>query len=109
MTLAELNHELDRRSLALPNLGDIAYQTVGGAISTATHGTGVRLGGLATQVVGLDLVTADGSIVSCSPTEEPDVFNAARVGLGALGIVASVTLQAVPAFNLHVVEEPMRV
>jgi FAD-linked oxidoreductase len=109
ITLGALNRVLDDRGLALPNLGDIAYQTVAGAISTATHGTGVKLGGLATQVVGLDLVTADGSIVTCSESEEPDVFSAARVGLGALGVLGSVTLQAVPAFNLHVVEQPMRV
>ena len=107
--LSQLNRALDDVGLALPNLGDIAYQSVAGAISTATHGTGVKLGGLATQVVGLDLVTGDGSVVSCSATEEPDVFNAARVGLGALGILSTVTLQAEPAFNLHVVEQPMRV
>lgn len=104
MTIAALNRALASVGLALPNLGDIAYQTVSGAISTATHGTGVRLGGLATQVVGLSLVTADGSIVEC----DGDVLACARVGLGALGIVSEVTLQAVPAFNLHAVEEPMR-
>ena len=93
----------------MPNLGDIAYQTVAGATSTSTHGTGARLTGLADQIVGLRLVTADGSIVSCSADEEPEVFRVARVGLGALGIVSTVTLQVVPAFTLQVVEEPMRV
>jgi FAD-linked oxidoreductase len=109
ISLEQLNLELDRRGLAMPNLGDIAYQTVAGATSTSTHGTGARLTGLADQIVGLRLVTADGSIVSCSADEEPEVFRVARVGLGALGIVSTVTLQVVPAFALQVVEEPMRV
>jgi FAD-linked oxidoreductase len=109
ITLSRLNVELERRGLALANLGDIAYQTVAGAISTSTHGTGARLPGLAAQVVGLRLVTADSSVLTCSPTEEPEVFHAARVSLGALGIISTVTLQAVPAFNLRAVEEPLRV
>src|SRR5205807_3408618 len=70
MTLAALAGELARRGLALANLGDIGYQTVAGAISTGTHGTGVGLGGLATDVVGLQLITADGSVVSWTPEEE---------------------------------------
>ncbi len=108
MTLAALNAALATAGLALPNLGDIAYQTVAGAISTATHGTGERLGNLATQVRGLRLVTGDGSILECSADEEPDVFTAARVGVGALGLISTVTLATVPAFDLHVVEEPLR-
>lgn len=107
--LWKLNQELDRRGLAMANLGDIAYQSVAGAISTATHGTGLRFGGLATQVVGLTLVAGDGSIVRATPDENADVFRAARVGLGALGVVSTVTLQTVPAFNLHVREGAERV
>lgn len=107
--LSRLNEELDARGLAMENLGDIAYQSISGAISTATHGTGARFGGLATQVVGLRIIAGDGSIIDCSPEVEPDVFRAARVGLGALGIVSTVTLQCVPAFNLHAREMPMPV
>jgi L-gulonolactone oxidase len=107
-TLGRLNDQLWAMGLALPNLGDIAYQTVSGAISTSTHGTGLRLGGLATMVAGLRLVTGDGSVVSASAEENADLFQAARVGLGALGALSHVTLQAVPAFNLRAVEEPMR-
>ena len=107
ITLEQLNAELDRRGLAMPNLGDIAYQTVAGATSTSTHGTGARLTGLADQIVGLRLVTADGSIVSCSADEESEVFRVARVGLGALGIVTAVTFRVEPAFTLRAVEEPM--
>jgi L-gulono-1,4-lactone dehydrogenase len=106
--LGRLSAALANRGLALENLGDVAYQQVGGAISTATHGTGASFGGLATQVVGLQLVAADGTLVTCSATEEPEVFHATRVGLGALGVVSTVTLRCVPAFNLHAVEEPMR-
>jgi L-gulonolactone oxidase len=108
MTLSALNASLATAGMALPNLGDIAYQTVAGAISTATHGTGERLGNLATQVRGMRLVTGDGSIVECSADEEPEVFKAARVGVGALGLLSTVTLATVPAFDLHVVEEPLR-
>lgn len=108
MTLRALNAALATTGLALPNLGDIAYQTVAGAISTATHGTGERLGNLATQVRALRLVTGDGTVLECSADQEPDVFAAARVGVGALGLISTVTLATVPAFDLHVVEEPLR-
>jgi len=94
--------------VALTNLGDIAYQTVSGAISTATHGTGRRFGNLSTQVVGLRLITGDGSVLECSAEHEPEVFAAARVGVGALGAISTVTLQCVPAFRLHAVEQPER-
>jgi FAD-linked oxidoreductase len=105
-TLKILNAELDRLGLALINLGDIDAQTVAGAISTGTHGTGARLGGLATQVAALELVLADGSVVSCSAERRPDLFAAARVGLGALGVISTVTLQCVPSFCLSAQERP---
>ena len=104
MTLRTLNPLLWARGWALPNLGDIDAQTVAGAIATGTHGTGARHRGLADQVRALELVTADGAVRTCSPSENADVFAAARVGLGALGILVSVTLQAVPAFRLHAIE-----
>lgn len=106
-TLRELNATLQSIGLALENLGDIDAQTVAGAISTGTHGTGARLGGLAAQVAGLELVLADGSVVDCSATQEPDLFAAARVSLGALGVISTVTLQCVPAFTLAADERPM--
>ena len=108
-TIADLNKTLFQYGMAMPNLGDIAYQTISGAISTATHGTGAKLTGIAGQVIALDIVAGDGSIVSCSRDEEPDVFESARVGVGALGALSTVTLQCVPKFNLHAVEEPIRV
>ena len=109
ISLSRLNEQLDARGLALANLGDIAYQSVAGAISTATHGTGARFGGIATQVVGLRLIAAGGSIIDCSADVEPAVFRVARVGLGALGVISTLKLQCVPAFNLRAVEMPMRV
>jgi FAD-linked oxidoreductase len=106
-TIRELNAELDRLELAMPNLGDIDAQTIAGAISTGTHGTGARVGGLATFVEALELVLADGSAVTCSPRSRPELFAAARVGLGALGVISTVTLRCVPAFTLTADERPM--
>jgi FAD-linked oxidoreductase len=106
-TIKELNATLDTLGLAMANLGDIDAQTVSGAISTGTHGTGAGLGGIATQVTGLELVLADGSVVACSADENPELFGAARVSVGALGVLATVTLQCVPAFTLAADERPM--
>ena len=111
--LHRLSDELDARGLALENMGDIDRQSVAGATQTATHGTGLRYRNLSSQIVGLRLVTGDGSVVEASApdagNENPDVFAAARAGLGALGLVSTVTLQCVPAFRLHAVEEPVPV
>lgn len=109
IALSELNRVLDSRGLAMPNLGDIAYQTVAGATSTGTHGTGAGITGLAGFIVGMRLVTANGEVVECDAEHNADIFHCARVGLGALGIVSTVTLQVCPAFNLAVVNEPLRV
>ncbi|NEM06321.1 D-arabinono-1,4-lactone oxidase [Geodermatophilus normandii] len=108
MPLHRLNAELAVRGWALTNLGDVDRQTVAGALSTGTHGTGARFGGLATQLRALELVLADGTVLHCSPGEHPDVFSAARIGLGALGVLSTVTLQAVPAFALRAEEGPAR-
>jgi L-gulonolactone oxidase len=107
-SLAELNMCLTTHGLALENLGDIDRQTITGAISTGTHGTGATFGGLATQVRALTMITADGSQLRCSAAENPDLFMAARVGLGALGVITEVTLQCLPTFRLQAVEGPAR-
>lgn len=106
MRLHTLNQVLAANGLALPNLGDIDRQTISGAISTGTHGTGAKFGCLATFVEGLTLVTASGELLSCSATENPDVFAAARVGLGALGVIVEVTLRCVDRFVLRADERP---
>lgn len=107
MPLCDLNEALQARGLALANMGDIAVQTAAGAIQTGTHGTGRDSGGLADQVSAMELVLADGSVVQCSPERESALFEAARVGLGAFGVVTALTLRVRPAFLLRAREEPM--
>ena len=106
--LSDLNDLLDVEGLALANLGDIAYQTVAGAISTSTHGTGKSLTGLAGQVVAMTVVNGNGEIVECSESSNADILDVGRVSVGALGVVSEYTLQAVPAFKLRALEQPMR-
>ena len=106
--LRTLNETLLRHGLSLANMGDIQEQTVAGAIQTGTHGTGRELGSIAAQVAGLELVLADGSMTTCSAEKDPALFAAARVGLGALGVLTAVTFRVVPAFLLQAREEPMR-
>jgi L-gulonolactone oxidase len=108
MTLDRLNWLLAEAGLALTNLGDLGQQTISGALATGAHGTGARFGGLATQVRAFELVRGDGEIVLASPHDHADLFTAARVGLGAVGVVTSVTLQAVPLFALRAEEGPAR-
>ncbi len=103
--LRELCAALSARGLAMENMGDIDHQTLAGAISTGTHGTGARLRGLAAQVVGARLVTATGDVVDLTPDDE--AFEPARLGLGAVGVLTAVTLAAVPAFRLEAREEPL--
>lgn len=92
--------------LAQPNLGDFAGQSLAGAVSTGTHGTGAGFPGLPATVVGLQMVLADGTVLTCSRDREPQVFDAARLGLGALGIITKMTLRCVPAFALRADEHP---
>ncbi|MEQ4204163.1 D-arabinono-1,4-lactone oxidase [Actinopolymorpha sp. B9G3] len=105
--LHALSALLAQARLAMSNLGDIDRQTVAGALSTGTHGTGAKHPGLAGQVEALQFVSADGAVQTCSATTDPDLFAAARVGLGALGIITAVTLRCVPAFVLVADERPM--
>jgi L-gulonolactone oxidase len=104
--LADLNEELAGLGLAMENLGDIDSQTVAGAISTGTHGTGARLRNISAQVEGLELVLADGSVRHLTAATHPELLRAARVGVGALGAIAAVTLRCVPAFTLRRVDSP---
>jgi L-gulono-1,4-lactone dehydrogenase len=106
ITIKALSEHLAAHGLALENLGDIDVQSVAGAISTATHGTGARLANIPSQVAQLKLLLADGSTLVCDAMREPEVFGAARVGLGALGMIVEVTLRCVPAFTLRGVDAP---
>jgi FAD-linked oxidoreductase len=108
MPLSRLNELLAEQGLALTNMGDIQVQTVAGAIGTGTHGTGRASGSIAAQVCGLELVLASGEIVTCSPDENAELFQAARLGVGAVGYVTAVTFQTEPGFLLTAQEAPMR-
>jgi len=101
--LHDLGHELHAHGLALHNLGDIDRQALAGALSTGTHGTGVTLGNLASAVTALRLVTADGEIVElrAGRADDRDLLRAARVSLGVLGLLSTVSLRVAPAFRLH--------
>ena len=105
--LKVLNAELERLGLSLHNMGDIAEQTLGGATSTGTHGTGGVAAGLAAQLAGLQLVTGTGEVIDATREQHADVFDVARVGLGALGILTTVTFAVEPLFLLEAVEQPM--
>jgi L-gulono-1,4-lactone dehydrogenase len=116
--LRVLNTYLLGRGLSLANMGDIQAQTVAGLTQTGTHGTGRDVGGMAAQIAGLEVALADGRIVRCSADSPSggitaadgspvNLFDAARVGLGALGVVTALTFRVVPAFLLEAREEPM--
>jgi D-arabinono-1,4-lactone oxidase len=100
MRLYALCEELDRHGLAMPNLGSITEQSVAGAISTGTHGSSSRHGLISENIVALKITLASGKTVSCSADENPDLFRAALISLGALGIITEISIRAVPAFNL---------
>ncbi len=99
--LHDLGEPLHAAGFSLENMGDVDRQALAGAVSTGTHGTGRTLGNFSTQVVGLRLVLANGDLLDCSSTREPAVFEAARLSLGALGVISRVTLRVLPAYRLH--------
>jgi FAD-linked oxidoreductase len=105
-------HQIPRllapHGLAMQNLGDIDRQSISGAISTGTHGTGSRFGGIATQVIGATLVTASGDLLTVDETHNAELLPAIAPGLGALGVLVDVTLQCVPAFVMHAVDRAER-
>ena len=101
MRLDALGPALQAHGRAMNNLPDINVQSFAGAISTATHGTGKRLQALHGNVTALRLVTAKGDILDCSATSNPDLFDAARVSLGSMGIITQVTTKTEPAKHVH--------
>jgi FAD-linked oxidoreductase len=106
IVLHELGARLAEHGLALENQGDIDRQTLAGAISTATHGTGASFRNLSAQVVGLRLVTAGGELLDLSEDSDPEAFRAARVAIGSLGVISRVTLQCVPLFTIRRIDAP---
>jgi FAD-linked oxidoreductase len=99
--LHALGAALAQRGLAMENLGDIDVQSIAGATSTGTHGTGIGFGNLATQIAALKFATADGGEVVASPGENPQLFDGGRIALGSLGVLTEVSLRLVPAFRLR--------
>jgi xylitol oxidase len=97
----ELAPYLHQQGFALHNLASLPHISVAGSITTATHGSGIKNGNLASAVTGLELVIADGSIVNLSKAADHEKLNAAVVGLGALGIITKVTLQIQPTYMMR--------
>jgi FAD-linked oxidoreductase len=106
IVIHDLAEQLAARGLALENQGDIDVQTIAGAISTATHGTGVRFANLGARVEGARIATAGGEVVEVSEDADPDGLRAARASVGALGVIVDLTVRAVPTFTIHRVDEP---
>ncbi|MQA74183.1 MAG: FAD-binding protein [Solirubrobacterales bacterium] len=106
IVLGDLNRRLDELGLAFENLGDIDRQTLAGAISTGTHGTGARFRSISAQVEAVDLVLADGSSLEISAMGDRAALDAARIGLGALGLIYAVTVRTVPAYTIERVDSP---
>ncbi|KAB5559959.1 D-arabinono-1,4-lactone oxidase-domain-containing protein [Coniochaeta sp. 2T2.1] len=99
--LFQLSEELDKVGLAVPNLGSINEQSVAGVISTGTHGSSLQYGLLSERVVEIKIVLGDGKTRTCSPTENAELFRAALLSLGALGVIVEVVFRAVPAFSVR--------
>ncbi|KAF8305564.1 L-gulonolactone/D-arabinono-1,4-lactone oxidase [Clavulina sp. PMI_390] len=109
MTLMALNDLLDAEGLAMPNLGSISDTTIAGVISTGTHGTGIDYGCLATHVIALDVLLADGTRAHCSRSESEDLFLASLCGLGTTGLIMHVSIQVTKAFQLKEVRTVMHI
>ncbi|KTD19241.1 D-arabinono-1,4-lactone oxidase [Legionella jordanis] len=99
--IADLERELFARGLSLINLGDINQQTIAGLIATGSHGTGLSFGIASTQIVWMQIVTADGEIIECSETENHEIFKAAQVSLGCLGVISKVKMKVLPKYYMH--------
>jgi L-gulonolactone oxidase len=108
MGLRDLNETIWGYGMALENLGDIDKQTISGAVSTATHGTGSRFRNLSSLIEAMEVVLPDGTMIELSgESSEPETLLAARVGLGAVGVIATLTLRTVPAFTIRRTDSPL--
>ena len=105
--LHKLNTLLAKNGLAMENMGDINVQSISGAISTGTHGTGTHFGNISTQVIKLQFINGLGEIVYCNRDQNPEIFKAAQISLGLIGVITEITLQCIPAFNLHLAVDKM--
>ena len=101
MSIKDCNQALYEEGMAMINLGDIDVQSLAGATATGTHGTGTAFGNLSSEIVGFRLLTADGQLLNCSKEENPIIFAAGRISLGALGIITQLTFNVIPAYKLE--------
>ncbi|KAK4975685.1 hypothetical protein LTR28_008866, partial [Elasticomyces elasticus] len=99
--LRDLNLAANRYGLTMPNLGSIDEQSIAGAIATATHGSSLKHGLMSESVKSLRIVLSNGSAVRCSAEQNTDLFRAALVSLGALGIIVEIEYQMIPACNIE--------
>lgn len=107
--LDRLTKELSEDGLSMISLGDVVTQSVAGAVSSGTHGTGIDFGVIATQVAAFKLVTATGDVIEASPHKNAHIFKTGLVGLGALGVLVEATIDVLPAFNLHMIHETLEI
>ncbi|KAM6493251.1 gulonolactone oxidase Lgo1 [Amanita muscaria] len=105
ITLTKLHHELAKHDLAMICIGSISDQTLAGVVTTASHGSGIHYGVMSTQVMAVTLLLSDGSRVTCSRHNQPELFLATICGLGATGIILSVQMEVEPAFRLKETQE----
>jgi len=106
--LHDLNHQLEKLGLSLENLGAACEQSIAGATATGTHGTGRVLGNMATKIEGMRLVLANGTVIEASKKVNTDIFDAARVGLGCLGVISTLTIRTLPLFKLRLTNMEVR-
>lgn len=107
ITLHDLHTELGKHNLAMLNVGSISDQTLAGIVTTATHGSGIEFGVMSTHVMALTLLLADGSRVTCSRSEQPDLFTASLCGLGSTGLILHIYLEVEPAYRLKELQETL--
>jgi L-gulonolactone oxidase len=105
--LRALNELIWGHGMAIENLGDIDRQTISGAVSTGTHGTGARFRNLSSAIEAMELILPDGTLLDISPHSEPELLPSVRIGLGALGVIATLTLRTVPAFSVRRTDSPL--
>lgn len=105
--LRALNELIWGHGMAIENLGDIDRQTISGAVSTGTHGTGARFRNLSSVIEAMELILPDGTLLDISPDSEPELLPSVRIGLGALGVIATLTLRTVPAFSVRRTDSPL--
>ncbi len=101
--IKKLGEELFNIGLGQENLGDIDIQSIAGAVSTGTHGTGIHLGNLATQVVEITFVNGKGELITCSEEIERDIFKSAQISIGALGIITRMKIKCTPKYKLELI------